>query len=108
VVATLLELQRANSHHGLDRNSRSVPTATVLPHVVYRDVSKACEWLTRVFGFTEHYRHGDPVSGVQMYLGDAYIMLTRPRDVTLESPAELGYGTQMLTIIVFDADAHYE
>jgi uncharacterized glyoxalase superfamily protein PhnB len=79
-------------------NNRSAPTATVLPHVVYRDVAKACEWLTRVFGFAEHYRHGDPVSGVQMYSGGAYIMLSRPRDGTRESPAELGYGMQMLAM----------
>jgi len=89
-------------------NNRSVPTATVLPHLVYRDVPKACDWLTRVFGFTEHYRYGNPVSGVQMYLGCAYIMLTSPRDGTRQSPAELGYGTQMLTIIVPDVDAHYQ
>jgi uncharacterized glyoxalase superfamily protein PhnB len=88
-------------------NNRSVPTATVLPHLVYRNVPEACDWLTRVFGFTEHYRHGDPVSGIQMHLGGAYIMLNGSRDRTRQSPAELGYGTQMLTIIVPDVDAHY-
>jgi len=87
-------------------NNRSVPTATVLPHLVYRDLPEACAWLTRVFGFTEYYRHGDPVSGIQMYLGDAYIMLNSPRDGSRQSPAALGYGTQMLTIIVPDVAAH--
>lgn len=58
--------------------NRSVPTGTVLPHVVYRSVADACDWLTRVFGFQEHYRYGEPVSGVQMFLGDTYIMLTAP------------------------------
>jgi uncharacterized glyoxalase superfamily protein PhnB len=87
-------------------NNRSVPTATLLPHLVYRNLPEACDWLTRVFGFTEHYRHGQPVSGIQMYLGEAYIMLTGPRDET-ESPAKTGYGTQMLTVIVPDVDAHY-
>ena len=55
-------------------NNRSVPTATVLPHLVYRNMPEACDWLTRVFGFTEHYRHGDPVSGsmgMLIYIGDA-------------------------------------
>ena len=87
-------------------NNRSVPTATVLPHLVYRDLPEACAWLTRVFGFTEYYRHGDPVSGIQMYLGDAYIMLNSPRDGSRQTPAALGYGTQMLTIIVPDVAAH--
>ena len=87
--------------------NRSVPTDTVLPHVVYRSVSQACEWLSRVFGFTENYRYGDPVSGIQMYLGDAYIMITGPREGT-DSPATLGCSTQSLTIFVADVDAHFE
>jgi len=89
-------------------NNRSVPTATVLPHLVYRDLPEASAWLARVFGFTEYYRHGNPVSGIQMYLGDAYIMLNSPRDGARQSPAALGCGTQMLTIIVPDVDAHYQ
>jgi uncharacterized glyoxalase superfamily protein PhnB len=87
-------------------NNRSVPTSTVLPHVTYRSVPDACDWLARVFGFTEHYRYGSPVSGDQMRLGDAYIMVTGPRDWS-QTPAALGYGTQMLTVFVADVDAHY-
>jgi len=87
-------------------NNRSVPTSTMLAHLVYRNVSHASDWLTRVFGFTEQYRYGRPVSGIQMHLDNAYIMLTEPRDGT-QSPANLGYGTQMLTVIVLDVDAHY-
>jgi uncharacterized glyoxalase superfamily protein PhnB len=87
--------------------NRSVPTSILLPHVVYRNLEEACKWLTRVFGFVEYYRHGQPVSDIQMYLGDAYIMLNTPRGDRSESPAKLGYGTQMLTIIVPDVDAHY-
>jgi uncharacterized glyoxalase superfamily protein PhnB len=88
-------------------NNRSVPTAIMLPHLVYRNVAEACVWLTRVFGFSEYYHHGQPVSGIQMYLGDAYIMLTGPREGRSESPAKLGYATQMLTIIVADVETHY-
>jgi hypothetical protein len=47
-------------------NNRSVPISTVLPHVVYQSVPEACDWLSRVFGFSEHYRYGQPVSGVQI------------------------------------------
>jgi uncharacterized glyoxalase superfamily protein PhnB len=97
----------AHSQDTIAMNNRSVPTAIMLPHLVYRNVAEACEWLTRVFGFAEYYRHGQPVSGIQMYLGDAYIMLTGPRERRSESPAKLGYGTQMLTIMVADVEAHY-
>ena len=86
--------------------NRSVPTDTVLPHVHYRDVVHASLWLIRVFGFVEDYRYGDPVSGVQMHLGAAYINLhTLPP--ASKTPAELGFGTQMLTLFVPDVDAHY-
>ena len=61
----------------------------------------------RVFGFSEHFRYGDPVSGVQRRQGEAVIMLTGPRDGT-ESPTKVGFNTQMLTIIVDDVDAHYK
>jgi uncharacterized glyoxalase superfamily protein PhnB len=86
--------------------NRSLPTDAVLPHVVYRSVPDASQWLARVFDFTEHYRYGDPVSGAQMFLGNAYVMITGPREGRA-TPAQLGCGTQMLTIIVSDVDAHY-
>lgn len=54
----------------------------------------------------EAYRYGEPASGVQMYLGQAYIMLRSARTGCM-IPARLGYGTQHLTIFVEDVDAHY-
>jgi uncharacterized glyoxalase superfamily protein PhnB len=85
--------------------NRSVPVDTVLPHVIYQDVDAAIEWLTRVFGFLEHYRYGEPTSGAQMFASSACIMVNRSRDQA--SPAQLGFGTQSLTIFVDDVDAHY-
>ena len=85
-------------------NNRSVPTSTILAHLCYRDLAEACAWLTRVFGFTEHYRYGEP-SGAQMHLGSAYIMVESPRGRT--SPAQIGHGTQYLTIFIEDIEAHY-
>jgi uncharacterized glyoxalase superfamily protein PhnB len=86
--------------------NRSVPTDIMLAHIVYRDVAQASGWLTRVFGFKEQYRYGEPVSGIQMQLGDAVFMLTGPRAGT-QSPALLGFNTQMLTVFVADVHAHY-
>jgi uncharacterized glyoxalase superfamily protein PhnB len=86
--------------------NRSVPPNTLLPHVVYEDVAKAIEWLSTTFGFTEHYQYGDPVSGAQLHLGGAYVMIVgvRPDRVT---PAQAGHATQMLTVFIEDVDAHY-
>jgi uncharacterized glyoxalase superfamily protein PhnB len=89
--------------------NRSVPADTVLPHVYYQDVVAAIEWLSKTFGFIEHYRYGQPngsVSGAQMRLADAWIMLKTAKPNS-SSPAQLGYGTQSLTIFVNDVDAHY-
>jgi uncharacterized glyoxalase superfamily protein PhnB len=89
--------------------NRSVPADTVLPHVIYPDVAKASAWLAAAFGFTEHYRYGPPAapSGAQLHLGDAWVML-EAAEPGQKTPAELGYGTQSLTVFVADVDAHYE
>ncbi len=89
--------------------NRSVPADTVLPHVVYRDVAEAIAWLTKTFGFAEHYRYGEPggpISGAQMHLGNAWIMVNRAR-AGRGSPAHLGCGTQSLTVFVEDVDGHF-
>jgi uncharacterized glyoxalase superfamily protein PhnB len=89
--------------------NRSVPANTVLPHIAYRNVAEASDWLIAVFGFAEHYRYGPPgaPSGAQMYLGAAWVMLDAA-DAGQQTPAELGYGTQSLTVFVQDVDPHYE
>jgi uncharacterized glyoxalase superfamily protein PhnB len=91
-------------------SNRSVPTDTLLPHVVYQDVVEAIVWLTKTFGFSEHYRYGEPggpVSGAQMHLGNAWIMLKRAGPGSA-SPAQMGYGTQSLSVFLDDVDAHFQ
>ncbi len=89
------------------QKNRSVPTDTVLPHIRYRNVPEAIVWMSRVFGFAEHYRYGDPVSGAQMRLGHAWVMF-KTAEPGSATPAELGYGTQSLTIFVEDVEAHFD
>lgn len=88
-------------------NNRSVPTDTILSHIEYQNVGEALNWLTRVFGFTEHYRYGDPINGAQIHLGEAWIMVRQARQGHA-SPAQLGYGTQSLTVFLVEVDAQYE
>jgi uncharacterized glyoxalase superfamily protein PhnB len=90
------------------KKNRSVPTDTVLPHVMYACIPDALTWLERVFGFVEHYRYGEPrgpVSGAQVYAGKACIQLSRARGFKI--PSQLGHGTQYLTVFVEDVDTHY-
>jgi uncharacterized glyoxalase superfamily protein PhnB len=85
--------------------NRSVPADIILPHIQYQNLPEAIVWLKRVFGFTEHYRYGQP-SGAQLFLGRACIMV-RQAPSGQASPAQLGYGTQSLTIFVEDVDGLY-
>lgn len=88
--------------------NRSVPVDRLLPHLVYEDVSAAVDWLSRAFGFVEHFRYGDPKrpDGAQMHHGDAWIMLAtvRPGAAT---PHQLGGRTQSLTVFVDPVAAHF-
>jgi uncharacterized glyoxalase superfamily protein PhnB len=90
--------------------NRSVPTDVVLPHITYKSVADALAWLTKTFGFVEHYRYGESdgnIQGAQMHRGDAWIMINSARPGA-GSPAQVGSKTQSLTIFVDDVDAHYE
>jgi len=90
--------------------NRSVPADVILPHLTYENVADAVIWLTKTFGFIEHYRYGEPggrVQGAQMHLGEAWMMLNSARPGRA-SPARLKHDTQSLTVFVEDVDAHYE
>jgi uncharacterized glyoxalase superfamily protein PhnB len=91
-------------------SNRSLPTDTLLPHIFYHDVAEAITWLAKTLGFSEHYRYGEPggpVSGAQMHLGNAWIMLKRTQ-AGIASPAQLGYGTQSLSVFLEDVDTHFQ
>jgi len=87
--------------------NHSVPPDTVLPHVEYQDLGSAIAWLSKTFGFREHYRYGEPISGAQVHLGNAWVML-RQAGAGCVSPAKLGYGTQSLTIFLEDVEGHFQ
>ena len=88
-------------------SNRSVPTDVLLPHVIVQDVEAAINWYSKAFGFSEHYRYGDPLSGAQIHLGNAWIMLNRASN-NRETPGKIGYGTQSLTVFVEDIAAHFQ
>ena len=57
--------------------NRSSPTAAVVPILVYEDVSKALEFLTRAFGFKERLRaeYGGSINHAQMDIGEGSIII---------------------------------
>lgn len=56
--------------------------------------------------FVRHVGYGNGPAGGQMWAGKAAIQVRQARDGA-KSPAQLGYGTQSLTIFIGDVDAHY-
>lgn len=86
--------------------NRSVPVDTILPHVTYKNLPAAIDWLVATFGFIEHFRYGDPVSGAQLHLGNAWLMVSSGRPGH-RSPSELGFGTQMLSVFVEEVESHF-
>jgi uncharacterized glyoxalase superfamily protein PhnB len=91
--------------------NRSVPVDTVLPHVSYRDLPTAIDWLVKHFGFVEQYHYTDSstgkISGAQLRLSNAYVMAHPAKVANASTPGELGYNLQSLTIFFDDVDAHY-
>ena len=57
--------------------NRSAPTATIVPILVYEDVGRALEFLTRAFGFRERLRaeYGGAITHAQMDIGAGSIMI---------------------------------
>ena len=81
--------------------NRSVPADVVLPHITYHNVADALVWLTKAFGFAEHYRYGESGGTV------AWVMLNSAGP-GCASPAQIGHQTQSLTVFLEDVDAHFE
>jgi uncharacterized glyoxalase superfamily protein PhnB len=57
--------------------NRSAPSATIVPILVYEDIGKALDFLTRTFGFKERLRAewGGSISHAQMDIGESSIMM---------------------------------
>ncbi len=88
--------------------NRTVPVDTLIPHLNYLDLEAAIAWLGKAFGFKEHFRYGDPISGAQLQIGNVYIMVSTERPPQRKSPASIGgTTTQSLTIFVDNVDEHH-
>jgi uncharacterized glyoxalase superfamily protein PhnB len=86
--------------------NRSLPTATVIPVLVYPDVRAAVTWLTEAFGFAERVRIGENHRS-QMRVGAAGAVILA--DVRHEQrPPQAGAVTHLLKVRVSDVDAQIE
>jgi uncharacterized glyoxalase superfamily protein PhnB len=87
--------------------NRSAPAATVVPVLVYEDVSQALEFLIGAFGFAERLRAAGPggrIMHAQLSVGNGAIIIG-PQGGDFRAPGPSGVSL-FLTVHVDDADAH--
>jgi uncharacterized glyoxalase superfamily protein PhnB len=83
--------------------NRSVPAASIIPELGYRDVEEAVDWLCRVFGLTERLRIG--THRAQLTFGNGAMVAT---ELAPGSKGEHAGGTHGLLVRVDDVDRHHE
>ena len=85
--------------------NRSIPTATVVPVLIYPDVREAVAWLTAAFGFAERVQIGEDHRS-QMRVGDGAVIIGDVRGE--RRPPRPGEQTHAVMVRVEDVDAHCE
>ena len=87
------------------RPNRSIPSAVVIPVLIYPDVRAAVSWLSEAFGFVERVRIGEDHRSQLSFGGGAVII----GDVRNERrPPRAGEVTHSVMVRVDDVDAHCE
>jgi len=87
------------------KRNRSVPEATVIPVLIYRDVREEVVWLAQAFGFAERVRIGEDHRS-QLRFGDGALIVADVRGD--RRPPRPGEVTHSVTVRVEDARAHCE
>jgi uncharacterized glyoxalase superfamily protein PhnB len=85
--------------------NRSIPSATVVPVLIYPDVREAVDWLSTAFGFVERLQIGESHRS-QLSFGDGAVILGDVRGE--RRPPRPGEVTHSVMVRVTDARAHCE
>jgi uncharacterized glyoxalase superfamily protein PhnB len=83
--------------------NRSIPSATVIPVLIYPDVRAAVDWLEGAFGFAERVRIGED-HRAQLSFGDGAVIVGDVRHS--QRPPRPGEVTHSVMVRVDDAHAH--
>ena len=85
------------------KRNRSIPSATVVPVLIYPDVREAVAWLGAAFGFVERLQIGESHRS-QLSVGDGAVIVA---DVRADRrPPREGEATHSVLVRVEDAHAH--
>ncbi len=85
--------------------NHSIPSSTIIPVLIYPDVSQAVAWLSAAFGFVERVRIGEN-HRAQLRFGDGAVIIADVRGD--RRPPRPGEVTHSVTVRVEDARAHCE
>ena len=83
--------------------NRSIPSAVVIPVLIYPDVREAVAWLSAAFGFVERVRIGEDHRS-QLSFGDGAVIIGDVRHD--RRPPRPGEVTHSVMVRVDDVDAH--
>jgi uncharacterized glyoxalase superfamily protein PhnB len=86
------------------RPNRSIPSATVIPVLIYPDVRQAVEWLGNAFGFVERLKIGENHRSQLDVGADGAVVIGDVRGD--RRPPRAGETTHSVMIRVDDAKAH--
>lgn len=85
------------------KENRSIPSAVVIPVLIYPDVREAVAWLSAAFGFVERLQIGENHRS-QLSIGEGAVIVG---DVRFDRcPPREGEVTHSITVRVEDVDAH--
>jgi uncharacterized glyoxalase superfamily protein PhnB len=87
------------------RPNRSIPSAVVVPVLIYPDVREAVAWLSSAFGFVERVRIGEDHRS-QLSFGDGAVIVADVRNE--RRPPRPGEVTHSVLVRVDHLDAHCE
>lgn len=93
-------------HFSTTVTNRTMPSCTIIPVLVYADVSKAIDWLCEIVGCTERWRAGG--HRAQLALGDGAIAISGSSTQPPGQPVAVMPQTHSMMVRVQDVDAHYE
>jgi uncharacterized glyoxalase superfamily protein PhnB len=88
---------------GRVKPNRSIPSAVVVPVLIYPDVREAVSWLSAAFGFAERVRIGENHRS-QLSFGDGAVIVADVRHD--RRPPRPGEATHSVLVRVDDARAH--
>jgi uncharacterized glyoxalase superfamily protein PhnB len=86
------------------KQNRSIPSAAVIPVLIYPDVREAVDWLTAAFGFAERLRIGENHRS-QLDVGDGAVIVGDVRHD--RRPPRDGEVTHSVMVRVHDVTSHY-